>query len=396
MSNYSYKPLDLAKNEIRVLRIISPGSTANATGLVQVFIQNVSLDDLRPGFADTSTTSGRPMYLPVSKGLFKETDPVHTTHKSYIESWRYFLEFTNSEDLVRQLRIDSSLLPDPPSLEEPVLRATLPQETIASTFNHHEMGHVSMESYWRVGHGFNWGDFEALSYCWESDVREKDVLVDGVVVQVPKNLEAMLQKLQHLPEAKSGMHFWIDGLCINQNNISEKNHQVQLMKRIYTEALGVIVWLGDVHSDSDQAMDMLAQIAEVEIQIREVEARKESEGELGPWARRSVLSWMSRISWATILSLLVRNYWKRMWIIQELALNHKMTVFICRTRQLPRQAIWGTCHFIQNWSSEIDQALHDQHQASKMPDLADYDIFQTAYDVFNLFKLKLHVDIGGE
>lgn len=37
-----------------------------------------------------------------------------------------------------------------------------------------------------------WGDFEAVSYCWESDVRDKKVLIDGHIVWVPTNLEAML------------------------------------------------------------------------------------------------------------------------------------------------------------------------------------------------------------
>lgn len=69
--------------------------------------------------------------------------------------------------------------------------------------------HPRPSSHWKklVSHWFNWGDFLALSYCWKSDVREKDVLMDGVVVQIPKNLETILQKLRYLPESKSGKHF---------------------------------------------------------------------------------------------------------------------------------------------------------------------------------------------
>jgi hypothetical protein len=50
---------------------------------------------------------------------------------------------------------------------------------------------------------FAWGDFEAISYCWESEVRDTDVSVNNTIVQVPANLGALLQHLQNLPEARS-------------------------------------------------------------------------------------------------------------------------------------------------------------------------------------------------
>jgi hypothetical protein len=37
-------------------------------------------------------------------------------------------------------------------------------------------------------------------------------MIDNIIVKTPTNLEALLQKLRHLPEARSGMGFWVDGL----------------------------------------------------------------------------------------------------------------------------------------------------------------------------------------
>ena len=43
----------------------------------------------------------------------------------------------------------------------------------------------------------------------------------------------------------------INTVCINQENTVERNQQVHLMKTIYSQARGVLIWLskGDEHSD---------------------------------------------------------------------------------------------------------------------------------------------------
>ncbi|KAF2995588.1 hypothetical protein E8E13_004671 [Curvularia kusanoi] len=87
-------------------------------------------------------------------------------------------------------------------------------------------GHVLIPS------RFEWGDYEAISYCWESNDRNKDILVNGKIIRITSNLEALLKELQHLPEARSNLGFWVDGLCINQEDTLEKNHQKQLSKAL--------------------------------------------------------------------------------------------------------------------------------------------------------------------
>ena len=52
---------------------------------------------------------------------------------------------------------------------------------------------------------------------------------------------------------------WIDALCINQDNISERSAQVQLMDKIYQQASRVLIYLGEAESGSDNAMDSIAQ-----------------------------------------------------------------------------------------------------------------------------------------
>lgn len=44
--------------------------------------------------------------------------------------------------------------------------------------------------------------------------------------------------------AASGF-FWVDAICINQDDLEERSAQVQIMPQIYSKASCVIVWLGD-------------------------------------------------------------------------------------------------------------------------------------------------------
>lgn len=39
--------------------------------------------------------------------------------------------------------------------------------------------------------------------------------------------------------------FWVDAICINQDDLEERSAQVQIMPQIYSKASCVIVWLGD-------------------------------------------------------------------------------------------------------------------------------------------------------
>lgn len=41
-----------------------------------------------------------------------------------------------------------------------------------------------------------------------------------------------------------GSMFWIDALCIDQENLAERNHQVTQMGKIYASAYRVVSWLG--------------------------------------------------------------------------------------------------------------------------------------------------------
>ncbi|KAF2727912.1 heterokaryon incompatibility protein, partial [Polyplosphaeria fusca] len=96
--------------------------------------------------------------------------------------------------------------------------------------------------------------FVALSYVWGDAIDSRVILLEDRPIRVTKNLyEAMMA----LRPVKRPMIVWIDSLCINQSDYSEKSWQVGLMANIYRHACKVVAWLGTAADDSEQIMDYL-------------------------------------------------------------------------------------------------------------------------------------------
>ena len=86
--------------------------------------------------------------------------------------------------------------------------------------------------------------YEAISYAWEGQSPSEKILCDGKQLVVTENCAIALRRFRpDLPQETRLV--WIDFVCINQNSLAERNHQVQLMGEIYRKATQVLVWLGE-------------------------------------------------------------------------------------------------------------------------------------------------------
>lgn len=92
-----------------------------------------------------------------------------------------------------------------------------------------------------VGH--ETAKYQCLSYAWGSTKITRLVRLKGVPYPVTVNLNNALQHLRE--QNKGGVVLWIDALCINQQDVGERTHQVQMMGRIYEKCQRAIVNLGD-------------------------------------------------------------------------------------------------------------------------------------------------------
>ena len=99
-------------------------------------------------------------------------------------------------------------------------------------------------------HMFRWIDYEpyrALSYAWGDTSQDSgtSIVCDGQDILIPANLH---RALRHLRRATESVFLWVDFLCINQNDIEERNQQVRNMAGIYRRSTDVVIWLGEVEN----------------------------------------------------------------------------------------------------------------------------------------------------
>jgi len=84
-------------------------------------------------------------------------------------------------------------------------------------------------------------EYEALSYVWGSEANPKIISLNGGHMSITRNLA---EALDHLSISDRPRKLWVDALCINQKDCSEKSQQIQKMKDIYARAKRVVVFIG--------------------------------------------------------------------------------------------------------------------------------------------------------
>jgi hypothetical protein len=86
--------------------------------------------------------------------------------------------------------------------------------------------------------------FEALSYCWGSQVDTVDIFVGeqgNQTIKVTQNLAHALPCLRYSHKPRK---IWIDAICVNQQDPEERSSQVKRMADIYSMASQVccVAW----------------------------------------------------------------------------------------------------------------------------------------------------------
>jgi hypothetical protein len=156
--------------------------------------------------------------------------------------------------------------------------------------------------------------YEALSYTWGDPNVKVPILLHGQDFLVGTNLKAALCHLRLVTRVRK---LWIDAVCINQADICERNHQVQIMRNIYTNADKVLVWLGESSEDSGIAMHILEDFSDGIIDY------KAFGSEVQPSQREAVF-------WQPVTNLFERPWWARGWIVQEIVLAQEAILYCGR------------------------------------------------------------------
>lgn len=190
----------------------------------------------------------------------------------------------------------------------------------------------------------NLPQYEALSYVWGDAEITQQIVCNGRPFQITINLTKALRRLrsrsrttlsEHQPSTLSSF-LWVDAICIDQDCLPERNHQVSHMKEIYSKAQRVCIWLGDQDSnEQDEATAVAAiQLLCSDDSILSEEFRSVSAQDFEQMAiQRGLIDSVSSL-WACLHTLFTSRWYSRVWCVQEVALACEATFLFSKSEMI--------------------------------------------------------------
>jgi Heterokaryon incompatibility protein (HET) len=160
--------------------------------------------------------------------------------------------------------------------------------------------------------------YDALSYTWgDPSVTTSIILDDDQNFEVTTNLERALQDLRLKDQIRA---IWVDAVCIDQRNVSERSQQVSIMRNIYANATLVRVWI------------------DIEIDMRTPAFANLST--FGSTTSRDAANGLGKHPdfWNPLEPLFSHRYWTRLWVQQELLYAVDFVIH-CRRELLPGKCV---------------------------------------------------------
>ena len=166
--------------------------------------------------------------------------------------------------------------------------------------------------------------FYAISYVWHSPQLEVPMTCNHKKLMITNSLGSALKKL--VPWSR-GTYLWADGICINQGNIAERNHQVTLMGNIYGRASKVLAHLGDSGLTEDDSSDwsavsLMTLLNRIWLTEPNLSSRSESE-----WKKVLAINHDNAAMWESLVLFWMNPWFTRCWIMQEAVLADNVVLF---------------------------------------------------------------------
>lgn len=267
--------------------------------------------------------------------------------------------------------------------------------------------------------------YETVSYVWGSARRIEHLpLVNDRYILITETLR---EALQYVSKASRYGCLWIDQVCINQDDIDERNEQVLLMRDIYIQAKSCFIWLG---TGDQNTQDLKSWSRQNEISEHSkyqssstdyllpdgepVAATPQLEPDSAPtasnsrrWFKRMEVSERPKYQFSNMESLLpdreravptpglgsdcgwtaifTRPWFKRAWVFQEAALSRRL-LFVAGADQFSWNALdnmlWNTI-----WA--------DRATASKVSDSLSQPVLQGMHSFMNICNTRRSSRIYG-
>ena len=174
-----------------------------------------------------------------------------------------------------------------------------------------------------TGNDSNGMPYKALSYTWGSSEKTQKIALNGKRFMVTENLYSALK---YLRSPQKDQIFWIDAICIDQNHISERNHQVSHMSSIYHSADSVTFWLGEPTYETDRLISSLTQLQACVSDVPDLTLEMNHISQLRTLWNDEGLYEDALVIFRGLVSLLARPWFTRSWILQEVCFARSSVV----------------------------------------------------------------------
>lgn len=171
--------------------------------------------------------------------------------------------------------------------------------------------------------------YTAISYTWGGQEKTQTAWCDDKAMPLTINAEDALRRLR---PRRGTRHFWLDAICIDQSCEAEKSIQVGQMADVYRNAECVASWLGKSDKDDRLRAHWSRFLTSL--------SRHAATGNRSWWVPQEPST--GPILEAVLSELIAKDYWTRIWTIQEMAVNSSRMLYIDWHRPLPVQYLCQT------------------------------------------------------
>ncbi|KAL1636653.1 hypothetical protein SLS58_009707 [Diplodia intermedia] len=161
--------------------------------------------------------------------------------------------------------------------------------------------------------------FDAVSYVWGTAPATVETTCNGKPFLVTSTAYEMLVHL-HRFRPSPQRPLWIDAICINQDDADEKAIQVPFMRRIFSRAVQVIIWMGPSTPDTEVFMAEFPRVLKL--------AKDWIPTLTEPYVLWETNRWPQDDNpfWSGCFHLVSREWFRRLWTFQEAVLARKAIV----------------------------------------------------------------------
>ena len=202
--------------------------------------------------------------------------------------------------------------------------------------------------------------YETLSYVWGNAPADHEIRLNDHSLLITSSL---WEALRVLARERAGKFLWVDAICINQKDSSEKSSQVRMMGQIYQRAQRVIIWINrpGIRSGRRQ-VDLITQTA----------LKGFAQGYRAGWYAGVLTQYLENPRheafdkpslesfrgdggyWPALVRFFDQDWWRRVWVRQELAMSKKATVF-CSEHSVDWEDVAAMAHWVSLFTQDLDE-----------------------------------------